>query len=91
MNNEAITEAAAANLPRTIRELIAATNAIGGEVTQISTRLFQFALPCRVVGGDIRLVARGTVGYFVSEGKNRIKGSADIRRELAYWAKQSGR
>jgi hypothetical protein len=78
-------------IPRTIRALITEVEAIGGEVYEVQPRRFEFHLPCRVVGGNVRLVNRGSVGYFVSEGKNRIKGVWAIRSEITYWARQSGR
>jgi hypothetical protein len=77
--------------PRTIRNLIADVEAIGGEVVETKARRFEFHLPCRVVGGEIKLVNRGAVGYFVHDGKNVIRGVAAIRSEIAYWARQSGR
>lgn len=76
-------------IPRTIRELIAQVIEIGGEVTTEKPRRFDFALPCRVVGGEVRLVRRGTVGYYVQDGKNVIKGVRDLRPEIAYWTRQS--
>lgn len=76
-------------IPRTIRELIAQTVEIGGEVTMPQPRRFEFALPCRVVGGEIRLVNRAAVGYFVKDGKNVIRGAREVRTEMAYWARQS--
>lgn len=80
------------SLPRTIRNLITETEAIGGEVTEVAERLFRFYLPCRVVGGKIKLVMRAQVGYYVREdGKNVIRGVAALRSEIAYWTKQSGR
>lgn len=79
-------------IPRTIRNLITEAEEIGGEVTILAERLFGFDLPCRVVGGEVRLVRRATIGYYVREdGKNVIRGCADTRQELAYWARQSGR
>lgn len=76
--------------PRTIRNLITEVEAIGGEVVQTQPRRFEFHLPCRVVGGEIRLVNRAAVGYFVQDGKNVIRGVAALRDEIAYWAKQAG-
>lgn len=76
-------------LPRTIRDLITETIEIGGEVTQEAERLFTFALPVKVVGGARRLVNRSTVGYYVRDGKNIIRGVYDTRQEIAYWARQS--
>lgn len=78
-------------IPRTIRALIAETEAIGGEVVILADRLFGFDLPCRMVGGETRLIRRATVGYFVRDGKNAIRGCADLRTEMAYWARQAGR
>ncbi len=75
--------------PRTIQELIDQTVAIGGEVVQTSERRYEFKLPCRVTSGAVRLVCRATVGYFVHDGKNVIKGVSQARSEIAYWAKQS--
>lgn len=76
-------------LPRTIRELITETVRIGGEVTATAERRFEFGMPCRVVGGAVRIVIRGSVGYFVQDGRNKISGAGDVRRELAYWERQS--
>lgn len=76
-------------LPKTIQALIAETEAIGGQVRETSPRRFEFDLPCRVVGGAVRLVCRGAVGYFVQDGRNKIKGVAALRSEIAYWTKQS--
>ena len=78
-----------ATLPRTIRELIVQAVEIGGEVISPVERRFEFLLPCKFVGGARRLVNRAAVGYYVSEGKNVIRGSHDVRREIAYWAKQA--
>ena len=77
------------NTPKTIQILIEEAEAIGGKVIESQPRRFEFALPCRVVGGNVRLVVRGTVGYYVRDGKNVIRGVADIRKEIAYWARQS--
>jgi hypothetical protein len=79
------------DIPRTIRALITEVEVIGGEVIETQARRFDFHLPCRVVGGEVRLVNRGAVGYFVRDGKNVIRGVAAIRTEIAYWARQSGR
>lgn len=79
------------DIPRTIKVLIAEVEAIGGEVIATKDRRFEFHLPCRVVGGKVRLVNRGAVGYFVRDGKNVIRGVAAIRAEVAYWGRQSGR
>lgn len=79
------------SIPKTIQELIIATEAIGGEVIETQPRRFEFALPCRVVGGGVTLVNRGAVGYYVKDGKNVIRGTRQVRTEIAYWAKQSGR
>lgn len=78
-----------ASLPRTIRALIEEAVAIGGEVEMPVERRFEFLLPCKFVGGAKRLVNRAAVGYYVSGGKNVIRGSHDVRREIAYWAKQA--
>lgn len=78
-------------LPRTIRDLISEARSIGGEVEMPADRLFEFVLPVRVVGGEIRMVRRATVGYFPRDGKNVIRGAADVRSEIAYWGRQSGR
>lgn len=78
-----------ATLPRTIRDLITQAVEIGGEVEMPVERRFEFLLPCKMVGGARRLVNRAAVGYYVSEGKNVIRGSHDVRREIAYWAKQA--
>ena len=79
-----------ATLPRTIRELIAQAVEIGGEVISPVERRFEFLLPCKFVGGARRLVNRATVGYYVDERlRNVIRGSHDVRREIAYWAKQA--
>lgn len=80
------------SIPRTIQNLIDAAVAIGGEVVEVVPRRFEFALPCRVVGGKVKLVNRASVGYYVKDGKNMIgSGAHEVRREIAYWAKQSGR
>lgn len=79
------------NPPKTISGLITEVEAIGGEVVETQTRRFEFYLPCRVVGGEVRLVRRGVVGYFVRDGKNVIRGVAALRPEITYWARQSGR
>lgn len=80
------------DIPRTIQALITEVEAIGGEVIRMgSGRRFEFLLPCRVVGGKVKLVNRAAVGYFVRDGKNVIRGVADLRAEIAYWARQSGR
>lgn len=79
-----------AALPRTIRDLIAQAVAIGGEVISPVERRFEFLLPCKFVGGARRLVNRAHVGYYVKDSKNMISaGAHDVRREIAYWAKQS--
>lgn len=77
------------DIPRTIQALITEVEAIGGEVIRTKDRRFEFHLPCRVVGGEVRLVNRGAVGYFVMDGKNVIRGVAALRAEIAYWARQS--
>lgn len=79
------------NLPKTIQAIISEVEAIGGKVRATSERRFEIDLPCKVVGGAVRLVCRGSVGYFVQGGRNKIKGVAAIRSEIAYWGKQSGR
>lgn len=79
------------NLPKTIANLITEVEAIGGEVVATKDRRFEFHLPCRVVGGEVRLVNRGAVGYFVRDGKNVIRGVAALRSEISYWGRQSGR
>lgn len=76
--------------PRTIQNLIDAATAIGGEVIETVPRRFEFALPCRVVGGKVKLVNRVSVGYYVSGGKNVIGNAQLAREEIAYWGKQSG-
>lgn len=76
--------------PATIAKLIAEAVEIGGTVTETHPRRFEFALPCRVVGGKVKLVVRGTVCYYVREdGKNKISGSHVMRAEIAHWARQS--
>jgi hypothetical protein len=78
--------------PRTIQTLIDAATAIGGEVIESSPRRFDFALPCRVVGGTVKLVNRVTVGYYVREdGKNVINNAQLAREEIACWARQARR
>lgn len=84
-----VTATEAATLPRAIQTLIAETEAMGGEVTILADRLFSFAFPCRMVSGITCLVERATVGYYVRDGKNVIRGAADCRTEMAYWARQS--
>ena len=78
-----------AAIPSTIRELIVQAIEIGGEVISPVERRFEFLLPCKFVGGACRLVNRGAVGYYVSEGKNVIRGTHEVRRGIAYWAKQA--
>ncbi len=77
--------------PRTIRNLITEVEAIGGEVFETQPRRFEFHLPMRVVSGEVKLVNRAAVGYFVRDGKNVIRGVAALRSEITYWTKQSGR
>lgn len=80
------------NIPRTIQNLITEASEIGGQVTQTKDRRFEFALPCRVVGGSVKMVVRATVCYYVREdGKNVISGARQAREEIAYWARQSRR
>lgn len=87
-----MTKTTTAKLPRTIIALIAETEAVGGEVIEVQPRLFEVVLPCRVVGGEIRMVVRASVGYYVREdGKNHIRGMAEAREEIAYWGRQSRR
>lgn len=74
--------------PRTIRALIAETVAIGGEVEMPVERRFEFLLPCKFVGGNVRLVNRAAVGYYVKDGKNVIRGVHEVRREISYWTRQ---
>lgn len=76
--------------PRTIRNLITEAVAIGGEVEMPVDRRYEFLLPCKFVGGARRLVKRAAVGYYVSEGKNVIRGAHEVGREIAYWAAQAG-
>jgi hypothetical protein len=77
------------SLPRTIRDLIVEAIRIGGEVVATSERRFEFALPCRMVSGKVRRVTRGSVGYFVSDGRNIISGAFAMRNEIAYWERQT--
>jgi hypothetical protein len=77
--------------PKTIQALIDAATALGGEVVETAPRRFEFALPCRVVGGKVELVNRVAVGYYVKGGKNIIGNAQIAREEIAYWGKQSGR
>lgn len=85
------TSIATETLPRTIRDLITLATEIGGEVVSTSPRRFEFLLPCRVVGGNVRLVNRASVGYYVQDGRNVIRGARQVREEIAYWGKQAGR
>lgn len=78
-------------LPRTIRNLISEAAEIGGQVTEIAPRLFEFALPVKYVSGNYGMTNRATVGYYVQDGKNVIRGVHDTRREIAYWGKQARR
>lgn len=90
MNTITVDSAEFASIPRTIRELIIAAIEIGGEVEMPVERRFEFLLPCRFVGGARRLVNRAHVGYYVKDGKNMIgSGAHEVRRAIAYWAKQS--
>ena len=78
--------------PRTIQALIDAAFVIGAEVVESSPRRFDFALPCRVVGGNVKLVNRVTVAYYVREdGKNVISNAQLAREEIAYWGRQARR
>lgn len=84
-----MTETSETFIPRTISDLIAQAEQIGGEVTEVSPRRFEFALPCKVADGSIKLVSRAAVGYYVKDGKNVIRGTREVRTEIAYWARQS--
>jgi hypothetical protein len=76
--------------PRTIRDLITMAIKIGGEVEMPVARRYEFLLPCKFVGGAKRNVNRAHVGYYVKDGKNVIgAGIYEVRREIAYWARQS--
>lgn len=90
MNTVTVDSPEFATIPRTIRALIQEAISIGGEVEMPVERRFEFLLPCRFVGGAKRLVNRAHVGYYVKDGKNVIgSGVHEVRREIAYWAKQS--
>lgn len=80
--------------PKTIANLTAEIEAIGGKVEQFADRKFAFHFPMRTASG-VRTVQRAMLGYYVREddGKNVIRGNmtvAEIRREIAYWGKQTG-
>ena len=76
--------------PRTIQALIIQAVEIGGEVEMPVARRYEFLLPCKFVGGAKRNVNRAHVGYYVKDGKNKIgAGIHEVRREIAYWARQS--
>jgi hypothetical protein len=77
-------------LPRTVQNLIAEVTAAGGEVRFTQPTRFDVVLPCRVVGGEVIMVIRGAVGWYVRDGRNIISGVAAARSEIAYWARQSG-
>jgi len=79
-----------ATLPRTIQALISEVSEIDGDVVFTSPTRFEVSLPCRMVGGAVRLVGRGSVGWYVRDGKNVISGVAAMRREISYWGRQSG-
>ncbi len=89
MNTITVDSAEFATLPRTIRDLITAAVEIGGEVELVNERRYEFHLPSRMVGGVRKLINRAAVGYYVRDGKNIIGGSHEVRREIAYWGRQS--
>jgi len=85
-----MTSTETAALPKTVQALIAEVGEIGGDVMFTGPRRFEIKLPCRMVGGAVLLVNRGSVGWYVRDGRNQISGVADARREIAYWGRQSG-
>lgn len=91
MTNEMILPVTATfvTAPRTVQALVLETLEMGGQVVRSKERRFEFLLPHRAVGGEVRLINRGAVGYFVRDGKNVIRGVASVRSEISYWARQS--
>jgi hypothetical protein len=80
---------ATATLPRTIAKLITEVTAVGGEVNEVQPRRFDIVLPVRTVSGEVRMVTRASVGYYIRDGKNIIGGLGKARQEIAYWGKQA--
>lgn len=75
-------------VPKTIADLITEVEKRNGEVTQIKDRTWEFCLPVRMIGGTTPLMIVGTVGYYVRDGKNHIKGTRQVREGIARHTRQ---